>query len=450
MHSAKDTGSSPLGLPATRKKGVHRPWLLWSIVGLGLLIGAIRLWQDPPSMDNGQTDNWWPVSLSIVDGHGFVECIPDYFPFCGPGNEATAMREPLPVYFFAAVATVHRSLEAAGIVQLLLQLLIIVAIHGMVRELASERTALIAAAIWAIYLPGLLVVPDIAGDVLATLTATMGFWCYLRAWRTEKPAHWALAGVFMGLAMLSRSALLATFVPLLLALLWKVRRLDRGWLGELKIVSAFVFAFMLTTLPWAVRNERVFHTPVIGSTLTGYNILRQNHQLPGNDPYRFINHTETGPVIHAALARHPELTGHENEAQVDRIYKAEGLAVIKANKMRYLLLCTYRFLPLWFNWGVYAAYGRPLATLDYLMGAQQLVLLALALIGLWYMPKRGWPLALCVVAFCLSYMAIIARLRYLIPVMPVVILFASLAIDRFWSRIVKTDEVGAIGEGASQ
>lgn len=401
-------------------------------------------------MADDQTDNWWPVSLSVADGQGYVQCLPDYFPFCGPGNDATAMREPLPIYFFAAVASILRSLEVAGLVQLFLQLLIIVVIHRMARELAGERTALIAAAIWAVYLPGLLVIPEIAGDVLATLTATLGFWFYLRAWRTEKPAHWALAGALMGLAVLSRSAVLVTTVPLFLALLWKVHRLDLGLNLKLGSVLAFVLALSFTLLPWAVRNEMVFHSPVIGSTLTGYNILRQNHQLPTNDPYRFINHTETVPVIHAALARHPELTGHENEAQVDRIYKTEGLAVIKANKMRYLLLCTYRFLPLWFNWGVYAAYGRTAGMFDYLMGTQQLALLVLALIGLWSAPKRGWLLAFCVAVFCLAHMAIIARLRYVIPVMPVVILFAAIAIDRFWSWIVRADRTGPADNGSSK
>jgi hypothetical protein len=108
--------------------------------------------------------------------------------------------------------------------------------------------------------------------------------------------------------------------------------------------------------------------------------------------------------------------------------------------MRYLLLCTYRFLPLWFNWGVYAAYGRSAGMFDYLMGTQQLALLVLALIGLWSAPKRGWLLAFCVAVFCLAHMAIIARLRYVIPVMPVVILFAAIAIDRFWSWIVRVTD----------
>lgn len=439
MNSSITKAMTEAERPTPRNNGPRSRWILWCILGLGLLMGALRLVQDPPSMADDQTDNWWPVSLSIADGRGFVQCLPDYFPFCGRGNNATAMREPLPIYFFAAVASIHRSLETAGIMQLILQLLVILAIHGMVRELAGERTALIAAAIWTVYLPGLLVIPEIAGDVIATLMATLGYGYYLRAWRTEKAAHWVLAGAFMGLAVLSRSALLAATVPLIVALLWKEYHLAHGLNRKLRNDMAFVLALSFTLLPWAVRNEMVFHSPVIGSTLTGYNLLRQNHQLPSDDPYRFVNHTETTPVIQAALARHPELTGHENEAQVDRIYKAEGWAIIKANKARYLVLCAYRFLPLWFNWGVNSAYGIRFGILDLLMATQQAMLLVFALIGLWSTPKRGWPLALSVAFFCLAYMAVITKLRYVIPVMPIVILFAAMAIDRFWSRIRKVD-----------
>ncbi|MEO5583810.1 MAG: glycosyltransferase family 39 protein [Flavobacteriales bacterium] len=388
-------------------------------------------------MSDDQTGNWWPVSLSILDGHGYAECLPEYFPYCGPGNDATAMREPLPVYLFAAVAAVHRSLEAAGSVQLLLQLLLIVAIYGMVREMAGERTALIAAAIWTVYLPGLLVITQIAGDLVATLTVTLGLWCYLRAWRTGKTSQWALAGACLALAVLSRSALLVIAMPLGIAVLWHGWRTGARHFNLVKPALAFALAWSMVMLPWIVRNEMVFHQPVVGSTLTGYNILRHNHQLPSDDPYRYINEDEARPIIYAALARHTELTGRENEAQVDRIYKAEGLAIIKANKARYLVLSAYRSLALWFNWGVYSAYGKQLGPLDFLMAAQQALLLLLALVGLRYAPRRAWPLFFAVVVLSLAYMAIVTRMRYIIPVMPVVILLAAIAIDKLLSRWMK-------------
>jgi hypothetical protein len=304
----------------------------------------------------------------------------------------------------------------------------------LVREVASERSALIAAAMWAVYLPGLLVMQEIAGDMLATLTLTLGLWCYLRAMRTGNLGQWALAGVCLGMASLSRSALLVTCVPLGLALLWRIRDIGVGAARKLRPVLVFALAWSLTMAPWMVRNERVFHQLVIGSTLSGYNLLRHNYQLTGTRPFHYVVGVEALPVIQATLARHPELTGHENEAQMDRVYRAEGDSVIQANKARYFSLCAYRFLPLWFNWGVYPALGRSLAALDYMMAAQQALLLLLTLFGLRYAPRRALPLAWCVVFLSLAYMAVVARVRYLVSVMPVMMLYAAIAIDRFLVR----------------
>lgn len=412
----------------------RRPRLLWLIIAFGIVLGLARLFSSPPSIVDDQTDTWWPAILNVADGQGFVECLPIYFPFCGPGNDATAMREPVPVYLFALVAALHGSLWSAGMVQLLLQLLIILMIHQLVREMAGERAALIAAALWVLYLPGLLVLPEIAGDLVATLAVTVGLFYYLRAWRTGRTTHWAVAGACMALAVLSRSAILATALPLGLAALWHSWKTGARSFKLVRPLAVFAIAWFLTMLPWLVRNERVFHQVVLGSTLTGYNMLRHSHQVESNEPYRYINEDEARPVAYAALARHPELTGHENEAQVDRIYKEEGMAIIKAHKARYFLLSAYRFLPLWFNWGVYSAYGKPIGLLDYLMAAEQAMLLLLALVGLRYAPRRGWPLVLSVVILCLTYMAVVARLRYTVPIMPVVILYAAITLDRLLEK----------------
>ncbi len=419
-------------------------WPLLVALAIGLALGAGRLYTSPPSMEGDQTNTWWPASLHVANGEGFVDCLPIYFPFCGAGNQASAMREPLPVYLFAGVAAMHGSLRTAGLVQLLLHLLVIIMVYLLAREWAGERIAGLAAGLWALYLPALVVLPQIAGDLLATLAVTTGLYCYLRAWRTGRMGHWAVAGLCMGVAVLSRSALLVTALPLGMAVVWLAYR--NGWRGArlLRPVAVFASAWCLVMLPWIVRNKVVFGQLVVGSTLTGYNILRHNDQVRDKRPYHYVNEEEARPVVYAALARHTELAGDENEAQVDRIYKAEGMAVIKANKVRYAGLAAYRILPLWFNHGVNEAYGKPVGLMDRVVALQQAMLLVLALVGCWRMPRRGWPLAMAVVVLCLAYLAIVARLRYVIPVMPVVVLFAAAALGRLVAGSRKQGVQGAL------
>lgn len=405
-----------------------RKWLV-ALVALALLLGAARLLSAPPSPTDNQTLTWWPTVLSVAQGQGFRACAPFYFPFCGPGNDISAMREPLPVLIFAAVVKLGGSVGWAGVVQMLMQALMVILVHRIALEVAGERIALLAAAGWALYLPAYMVVAQIGGDVVATLAMMLAMWCYLRAWRSGKIGQWALAGLCMGLAVVSRSALLAVALPLVLGLVWHVRHKE-GTLLRFRPVVVFGAALAITMAPWVVRNALVFDRLIVGTTLNGYNILRHNDQLPTDRPFRYVGSVDAAVAARSALARHPELTGNENEAEVDLIYRAEGLAIVKANKLRYLELCAYRFFPLWFNWGVFAAYNRPTVPLDVVMGIQQGLLLLFAFIGLRHAPRRTWPLLLGVVVLSLAYMAIVARMRYLLPVMPMVIILACIGVDR--------------------
>src|SRR5262245_24998361 len=96
---------------------------LMLIVVLMLLLSGVRLWFDPPSYQSGQTDNWWSVAINLIAGRGYTSCFPRYFPFCGPNNNITGMREPLPVYLFTAVAFLSGySFWAAAGVELALNL----------------------------------------------------------------------------------------------------------------------------------------------------------------------------------------------------------------------------------------------------------------------------------------------------------------------------------------
>ena len=417
-------------------------WILAAIVAFGMVAGLARLITTPPSMGGDQTNTWWTASLHLANGDGFVDCLPIYFPFCGPGNEATAMREPVPVCLFALVAALHGTLWTAGLVQLLLYLLTTLAVFRLAREVADERTGLIACALWVVYIPALTVLPQIAGDMIASLAATTGLYLYAKAWNTGGTLRWGLAGACMAVAVLSRSALLVAAVPLGIALVWHTWKPGVPLAGVLRPVLVFSLAWCLVMLPWVARNTMVFGQVVVGSTLTGYNLLRHNHQVQEDVPFHYVNEEEARPVAYAALARHPELTGHENEAQVDRVYKQEGMSVINAHKARYIGICMFRFLPLWFNWGVNSAYGKPIEPTDFLVALQQAVLLLLALAGLRRAPRSAWPLVMGSLAVCLAYMAVVARLRYVIPVMPVVLLLGAVALSRMverrtlWSRSV--------------
>jgi hypothetical protein len=166
---------------------------------------------------------------------------------------------------------------------------------------------------------------------------------------------------------------------------------------------------------------------VIGSTLAGYYLYRQNHMLPTDNYLRFVSGGEFVSVVQEMITRRPDVRGTENEAQMDSIYREEALRVIATEPVRYIGLSAYRFLMLWFNWKVNEVYNKPNAAGDYLIAIQHGLFLVLGIIGLRGRWRQAWPLALSVVAFSLVCMAVMAHMPYIVPVMPVLVALSAVA-----------------------
>jgi len=180
---------------------------LGMVLVLGVLLSVIAMASRPPSLQYGETDSWWPLTLNLIHGQGYSLCLPQYFPFCGPSNQVTAMREPAPVLLFALAARIgHESLWSAEMVETLIYLGIILGVFFLTREWADSRSALLAAFLWTIYLPALELITQVSGDLFAAFCVTLGILFTLRARKTTKTRDWLLAGTCLGLAVLSRSA----------------------------------------------------------------------------------------------------------------------------------------------------------------------------------------------------------------------------------------------------
>ena len=412
----------------------HAITVLVLIAGLALALDVAIIINQPPTINSGETSHWWPLISNLIQGRGYAMCEPEYFPFCNPSNQLTASREPVPVFIFAVVALLaNQPFLAASIIEVGLYLAILLITFLLTRALANTRAALVAALLWAVFIPGLELVPQVSGDLLACLFLTSSVFFVMRAIRTDRWRDWLSAGIGMGLGILSRSVVMFILPVLVLGLVWEgwaaarkqaARFIKRLWASMLLVLV--VFAMML---PWLVRNTIVFSNPVLGTTLSGYNLYRQNYMLGSDDYFRFVAGEEAHQAILAMIGRHPELRGTENEAQMDKVYMREALEVIAAHPIRYAQVVVYRFLPLWFDWQIDEAYGSQSPHLDYYEMAVQAFLLITALIAVWKTWKRSWPLWTSIIVYCLAYMAVISQLRYLVGVTPIII---SLSATGFW------------------
>jgi hypothetical protein len=430
--------------------------ILLLVLLFALALGVVKLWIDRPSFDYNWENRWWQIALNVARGEGYVACKPLYFPFCGPTNQVTAMREPLPVLLFALVARLtNASLMAAAATGVPSNLGVIVGLFLLGRELAHPRAGLAAAGLWALYLaPIRLFYSQVSGDLPATLGITWALFFVVRARRRGTARDWIAAGLCLGLATLSRSAVLVITLALAAGLLMWPRagstpqlagrspREGVGFYGRLRPALLLGLAWAVTIAPWFVRNYAVFGRPVLGSTLSGYYLLRQNHILPSADYLRFVSGGEFEPVLNAMLAARPGVRGNENEAQMDAIYRAEALKVIRAYPLRYAALSAYRFLMLWFNWGVREVYGLQDNLSDRVIGLQQIFFLLMGIVGSWRYWSRAWPLALSVSAFTGLYMAVMAHLPYIVPVMPLVVMLSALALTGWTQPAAAAEQPG--------
>ncbi|MCB4821751.1 ArnT family glycosyltransferase [Roseicella aerolata] len=402
------------------------------ILLLALLPGAMMLWRLGP----GAWDTpglWSEIALNLANGRGYVSCEPDYFPFCAAADQVTAAREPLPVLVFAALAGLFGNLQPAGmILAWMLNLLILIGTFSIARELGGPRPALLAALIWALYLPAVRIFyPNIAGDAFATLSVTGALLFFLRAAATGRSRDWIICGLCLGLSVLSRSSAII-LIPVLAVCTLMLRRPGGGPLARsagarLRPAVLLVCASVTLLLPWMARNYLAFDRVVIGTTLAGYNLYRHNAMLPTGDHLNYVGPEDGHRLMQDLLARRPDLRGTENEAQMDAVYRQEALRIISDNPGRYLGLSAYRFVLLWFNWGVEATYGHKHADLlDVATMVQQGVLLLLGLIGALVGGWRARPLTFSIGAFVLLHLAVMGRLYHLMPVMPLVVALGAL------------------------
>jgi hypothetical protein len=198
------------------------------------------------------------------------------------------------------------------------------------------------------------------------------------------------------------------------------------------MLSGLVLLFMA---PWLIRNQLVLGRPVLGSSLVGYNLYRHNYMIDTTDYLRHVGGKEGLAATEALIRRRTDLSGVENEAQMDRVYREGAVELIRAYPLRYVLLSAYRFLPLWFNWGYPEAYGREPSNMDYAVMVYQGILLILALFGLHRTVWRTWPLWGTILAVSLMYMAVDSRLLYVIPVMPLVISLSAVGAMRLLGKL---------------
>ncbi len=373
------------------------------------------------SFEHIGVNGWLPIAQNLVAGKGYtIDTLLTYFSV----NHLvpTAARSPLPILILSAVLLIfphhyyHLLFFLSWVLSAFCALLFY---HIASRSLNSRFLGFLSALFYALYLPEMNIATTYAAcsESIFTLLLTAYFWALLRYWESEKRAWIFGAGIFLGLAALSRPV--AFYLPLVVVPWFFWRDRQKG----LAKAAIFLLPFLLCVLPWAARNQMVFGKPIFTSTLGGYNLLRHNGMIEQNR-YYLRESDEFEPIAKDLFTKAGYKPDELNEVQADRILMKEAERIIRRYPFRYLNLCRKRFF-----WILYKENAdQPLYLIP------NMILYPLMFFGIFFafLQKRRFLvfLSLHILFFIFFHTAVNAQFRFFAPVIPCAILLATLSLSQ--------------------
>jgi 4-amino-4-deoxy-L-arabinose transferase-like glycosyltransferase len=244
-------------------------WLLL-LVALVLRLGYIAVTPDYRLVDDATDYDRHAASIARGDGYADVGL---------PGRKS-AFRPPGYPYLLGAVyrvtgvqdAPVQNRIHVARVFNALLGTLVVALIGLVAAQLWDRRTALVAMALGAVYIPLIVVGGSVMSETLFAVFLLASLAAAIQHRRSPHRWRWALLTGFLGgLTVLTRANALVLLIPLAFAV-WDGR--PRFTLRALGPPAALLVVALLAVAPWTIRNQIVFHqfVPVstqLGSALAG-------------------------------------------------------------------------------------------------------------------------------------------------------------------------------------
>ena len=415
-------------------------WILATIlvVSLMLRLAAGAWWQTRlpagKKFGFGDSESYWELGRTIARGQPF-EYGPDRLKiFRTPGYPAVLaplfwLRDEPPVIWGRALSAVL-STAAVGLVAWLAALLF------------DQRTALLAAAIAAVYPESIALGAFVLSEAPFTPLMLLHLIFWIVAWHADQNATkgvfspqiigWSvLAGMAGGLAILMRPSWLL-FIPFACGIGLAI--------GPNRRKHAMIFAVMLaglsvTMLPWWVRNYRVAGRFVPTSLQVGASLYDGLHpKATGASDMQFVGDFVAQQRF-ADAQPGADLRGLF-EDRLDRRLRNAAVDWARANPRRVWQLAVIKFTRMWSL--VPNASEFQSRWLRLILATSYTPVILLVLAGAWKFSGRGWPYVLCLlpaVYFTCLHIVFVSSIRYRQPAMlPLIVLGAGIVTEWFGRR----------------
>ncbi len=362
------------------------------------------------------------IAHSLATGGGFAS------PFrvdTGPTAWMTPAYPLILAGIFQAFGTYTFAAFAAAIgLNILASVLTCVPVYFAGRRLAGEGVATAAAWMWAVFPNSILLAVESVWDAsLAALVAALLLIATLRQVGRRGWLAWWWYGMLWGAALMI-NATLGSMMPLMAGwAAWQGRGADRKWLGRLAVAA---LAAALCCAPWTIRNYRVFHAFVPLRSVLGLQLWMGNSEL-AKDVWLGEGHPIRDTAEREKYVAMGEIAYMRQKRDLALVYMREHPA-------RELHLITRRMVAIWSGgttdpisyWFQPHSWWSRGVLLFNLLAA---IGMAAGVVILWRRRSvYAFPASVLPVVYPCAYYLTLALPRYRLPIDPVVLLLASVAL----------------------
>ena len=344
----------------------------------------------------------------------------------------TASRTPLYSAFLAAIYKVFgRRIRLVYLIQTLIDLTSATMLYFLALKITEDvRIALTSMALYALYMPFIEQVGTLLNETLFGFLVLLFALAALFAVELFSTSRFFLAGAALGLTALCRPTTFmfpAFFIPMTLII-------GRPQLRRASINSlALLTGFSLLIMPWMIRNYLVLDYFSIVGTRGGEQIFAANYGFLGQGGLRPM----IPPDVREKLI---DMTPEER----DKFLVREGLKQIIGHPTRFLKNVIFKTSTFWTSIGMgkpgffYHSSSRAGKEVSVFVAVLNPLLILGSFIAFWWLRGR-WvsrslvPLML-LFYFYVIHLPIIAFVRYSMPVIPFLMMFAAVAIVRWFAK----------------
>lgn len=308
---------------------------------------------------------------------------------------------------------------AVRIIQAIIGSLTSILVFLIGRNIFNRRVGGLSAILAAFYPFFIYWTGHIMAETLFIFLLAFFIFCLTKAMEKPSLKNYIYSGVLFGLAALCRPNMFA-FLPFLIIGILMVSH------SKIKSLIAILFAFFLTLSPWVIRNYLVHRTFIPLTTRGGRSFLcvyNKDNFYRGDLNLRYRKVLAEGDMM--------------KPVEQERFFYRQTVDFIKKHPKEYLRICGLSFLQFWRLYPNPNCYSQKYIITSLLTYG---LLLPFSLFGIVLSFKRwrkAFFLYAVILAFTIIHLFFESQVRYRSPIMPYMIIFASVGILDVYGKTIK-------------